>query len=106
MGFLITKTLVKEFLQCPKYARWHINRKDVHANIQKELYGDMDMSTLGQNVEDMFLTRYDQYFSVESLFDSHSTMDAISRGEAVIYQPVFMVDNLYVRGDLLVKNEK
>jgi len=97
MGFLITKTLLKEFLQCPKYARWHINRKDVYTNIQKELYGDMDMSALGQDVEDLFLTRYDKYFSVESPFDSKSTMDAISRGEPVIYQPVFMVDSLYVR---------
>lgn len=83
-----------------------MNGKDVHANIQKELYGDMDMATLWQDVEDMFLTRYDHYFSVENPFDAKSTMDAIGRGESVIYQPVFMVDNLYVRADLLVKNEK
>jgi hypothetical protein len=66
----------------------------------------MDMSALGQDVEDMFLTRYDKYFSVKSPFDSKSTMDAINRGESIIYQPVFMVDSLYVRWDLLVKNEK
>lgn len=106
MKFLVTKTLVKEFLQCPKYARWHVNRKDVYAHIQQELYGHMDMSMLWQDVENMFLTRYDTYFSVTDAFDAQSTMDAINRGEPVIYQPVFMIDNLYVRWDLLIKNEK
>jgi len=106
MWFLVTKTLVKEFLQCPKYARWHVNRKDVYTNIQKELYGDMDMAKLWQDVEDMFLSRYVSYFRVEDAFDAKSTLDAIVRGEQVIYQPVFMVDNLYVRADLLVKNDK
>ncbi len=106
MWFFVTKTLVKEFLQCPKYARWHVNNKDVHATIQKELYGGMDMATLWQEVESMFLSRYENYFSIDTAFDMKSTMDAIDRGESVIYQPVFIVENLYVRGDLLVKNEK
>lgn len=66
----------------------------------------MDMASLGQDVENIFLARYENYFSVESVFDAKSTLDAIDRGEPVIYQPVFMIDNLYVRGDLLVKNEK
>lgn len=106
MWFLVTKTLVKEFLQCPKYARRHVNRKDVYTNIQKDLYGDMDMARLGQDVEDMFLTRYASCFRVEDPLDATSTLDAIARGEQVIYQPVFMIDNLYVRADLLVKNDK
>lgn len=106
MWFLITKTLVKEFLQCPKYARWHVNRKDVYTNIQKDLYGDMDMASLWQDVEDMFLSRYPNFFRVQDPFDARSTLDAIVRGEQVIYQPVFMVDNLYVRADLLIKNDK
>gem|GEM_PF-3287865 len=54
----------------------------------------------------MFLSRYVSYFRVEDAFDAKSTLDAIVRGEQVIYQPVFMVDNLYVRADLLVKNDK
>jgi len=66
----------------------------------------MDMAKLWQDVENLFLTRYDSYFSVWDPFDSKTTMDAIARGESVIYQPVFMIDNLYVRGDLLVKNDK
>jgi hypothetical protein len=46
MGFLITKTLLKEFLQCPKFAWWHVNRKDVYASIQSNLYGSMDMASI------------------------------------------------------------
>jgi len=66
----------------------------------------MDMARLWQDVEDMFLARYDSYFSVWDPFDANGTMNAVARGETVIYQPVFMVDNLYVRWDLLVKNDK
>jgi hypothetical protein len=46
MGFLITKTLLKEFLQCPKLAWWHVNHRDVYASIQSNIYGSMDMASV------------------------------------------------------------
>lgn len=106
MSHYITKTLLKEFLQCPKYARWHVHNKPVYASLSKELYGDMDMSAIGQEVEDLFLQKYPHCCRVTTPFDTLSTMDAIKRGELAIYQPVFIIGSLYVRCDLLVKNDK
>ncbi len=91
-------------MQCPKYARWHVNRKDIYTTIQDELYGHMNMRTIGQEVEELFLSQYDNYTTIDDPFDVDTTKQAIERGDSVIYQPVFKLDNLYVRWDLLVKN--
>jgi hypothetical protein len=106
MGFWVTKTLLKEFLQCPKFARWHINRKDVYAYIQANLYGSMDMASVWQDVEDFFLQRYEQYTHIVDPFDTRQTQEAIFRWDVVIYQPVFQIDGLYTRPDILIKNQQ
>jgi hypothetical protein len=104
MGFWITKTLIKEFLQCPKFAWWHVNCKDVYAYIQANLYGSMDMASIWKDVEDFFLQRYHQYTHIIDPFDTKQTQEAIFRWDVVIYQPVFQIDGLYTRPDILIKN--
>jgi len=64
----------------------------------------MDMAHIGKQVEELFLSTYDTYTRIEDPFDSKTTQEAIDRGDPVIYQPVFTINNLYVRWDLLVKN--
>jgi predicted RecB family nuclease len=55
-------------------------------------------------VEEFFLQRYEQCTRIIDPFDTKQTQDAINRGDAVIYQPVFQIDGLYARPDVLVKN--
>jgi hypothetical protein len=55
-------------------------------------------------VEEFFLQRYGQYTHIIDAFDTKQTQDAINRGDAVIYQPVFQIDGLYTRPDVLIKN--
>lgn len=104
MTFLLTKTVLKEFLQCPKYARWHINDKEKYKYIQSELYGSMDMARIGQEIEDLYMSQYTEYTAISSPFDYDETRQAIDRWDCVIYQPAFLVGSLYTRCDALVKN--
>lgn len=62
------------------------------------------MSAIGQEVENLFMSQYAHYTSIQDPFDYDATKNAIARWDAVIYQPVFGFENIYVRCDVLVKN--
>ena len=94
----ITKSLFKEFAECPKLARRHINDKKVYEYINEQLYGGMDAIAIGQEVEDMVARLWDSEKIMEvdiperGSNDRHNsyrklTMEVIDQKPEIVYQP-------------------
>ena len=96
---LLTKTLYREFLECPKYAWFHIHKRGVYEYIQEHLYGPEDYDqqeandTEEKQVEKLFLSHYSdsrivdlsEYREDPKLLHE-KTLLAIQDKERVIYQ--------------------
>ncbi|MBU0626528.1 hypothetical protein KKG31_06085 [Patescibacteria group bacterium] len=94
----ITKSLFKEFAECPKLARRHINDRKTYEYINEQQYGSMDAIAIGQEVEDMVAQLRDAKDIIEvdekkiDRSDWHNsyhqlTMDVIEKKPKIIYQP-------------------
>jgi len=111
----LTKSILNEFLQCPKYAWFHIHNKDIYKKISKKQYGSIDGLAIGQSVEDvvkMFL-KWKKIISPDltqiKFYDWHNsfhklTEEIIKKNPDVVYQPGFVVGDLFTKSDFLVKN--
>lgn len=110
----ITKSLFVEFTSSPKLARWHVNHKDTYQAIQEAQYWAMDGATIGQEVEDMVLAQYQE--KEITIIDTNNmrsnwhqtyhdrTMKALEQHPDILYQPSFLVDDIFVKCDIIVRN--
>ena len=111
----ITKSLFVEFCSSPKLARWHINNKDTYKSIQEDKYWAMDGVTIGQTVEDMVLECFPDKeiteIDTENMRSNRHqtyhdrTMKALESDPEILYQPSFLIDDLFVKCDILVRND-
>jgi hypothetical protein len=111
---IITKSLFVEFTDSPKLARRHANNKPTYQAIQESMYGAMDGAAIGQAVEDAVLSTYtDQTVTTidttEMRDDRHGTyhartIKALEENPAILYQPSFLLDDIFVKCDILVRN--
>lgn len=112
----ITKSLFVEYTSSPKLARWHINDKDTYNRIQDALYWAMDGITIGQTVEDMVLSCYldkkiteidtDNMRSNRHQTYHDRTMKALEENPEILYQPSFLVNDMFVKCDILIRNDE
>ena len=118
MSKYITKSLFVNYCTSPQLAWWAIHdKKWVFQQIQEANYGSMDGLAIGEEVEQAvlkllewkdiatvssedldFLNRYQSYYS--------RTQEVLTENPEIIYQPSFVVDGLFCKSDLLVKNEQ
>lgn len=110
---IISKSLFKEFTQSPKLARWHINDKNVYNAIQEDQYGGMDGLEVGQEVERIVLQRFTgqtiHNVTIAWFADYHAqyhnkTVQAFLTKPDIIYQGGALIDNLFIKTDILQKN--
>ncbi|MFA5748019.1 MAG: DUF2779 domain-containing protein [Candidatus Absconditabacterales bacterium] len=110
----ITKSLYKEFSNFPKLARWHINNKVVYQAINEYEYGSIDGATIGQEVEDvvkqLFESKNIAEVKLEDFKNFHqnyakATDKVMALSPDVIYQGGFLIDDLFVKTDFLIKND-
>lgn len=113
---IISKSLFKEYLNMPQLARWSKNEKEIYKMINDIRYAGIDGQAVGQEVEDAVLKSLsDKHISsvdTNNLGYRHRhanyharTQEAMASNADVIYQPWFLVNNMYCKCDLLVKNE-
>lgn len=109
----ITKSLYKEFLDFPKLARRHINNKEVYTAINEVEYWTMDWAQIGQEVEDVVKKLFEGKKIAEVKLDDYrdfhqnyalATNKMLALNPDVIYQWWFLIDDLFVKTDFLVKN--
>lgn len=116
---LITKTLYREFLECPKYGWFHLHKPDIYAYIQEHLYGPEDYDeqeasdTEEKQVEKLFLSHYSEIRIVdlsEYRWDPNllhqKTIQALQDKEHVIYQGWLLYDNVYTIFDILLYDKE
>ena len=111
----LTKSLFVEFTSSPKLARWHVNNKDTHKSIQEAKYGAMDGMRIGQEVEDMVLASYPDKpvttIDTENMWSNRHktyhdrTMKALEDNPEILYQPSFLIGDIFVKCDMLIKND-
>lgn len=118
----ITKSLFVEFSTSPKLARRHTNNKPIYTQIIDTTYGAMDGESIGQAVEDLVLATYiplpitrvrDELdrTALDSNNSRHEdihicTQQLLQESPTVLYQPGFLLDDIYVTCDILVRNDE
>ncbi len=113
---IISKSLFKEFINMPQLAWFSKNDKETYKLINEIRYAGIDGQAVGQAVEDavMALLADKHIVSVDTnnLWYTHrhqnyhkKTQEAMATNADVIYQPGFLVNNMYCKCDFLVKNE-
>lgn len=110
----ITKSLFVEFTRSPKLAWFHVNDKETHKKIQESIYGGMDGVAIGQSVEDIVKELYEtksiSMIDTQNMrTDRHGTyhqrtVSVMTEKTDVIYQPAFLVGDVFVKCDFLVAN--
>ncbi len=116
MPMHITKSLFKEFAECPKLARRHINDKKTYKYINEQQYWSMDAIAIWQEVEDMVaqLRKQEDVAEVNtqniSFKDRHNiynerTMKVFSQRPKIISQPWLKINNLFIKSDFLLLND-
>lgn len=112
----ITKSLFVSFVSNPKIAWWYIHDKETHKRIMEALYAGVDGVAVGQAVEDVVQetlgTQTIATIDTTNMWsDWHGTyhtrtLTVIEQTDKnVIYQPSFLVDDLFVKCDFLVGND-
>ncbi len=112
----ITKSLFKEFLANQKLAFWHVQRdKSTYKAINEQLYGGMNGAEIGQSVEDAVMKLWEgktvREVKMDGFYDFHRTYDRLSKealaeSPDVLYQCGFLIGDLFIKTDFLVKNEE
>ena len=113
---IISKSLFKEHLNMPQLARWSKNEKDIYKMINDIRYAGIDGQAVWQEVEDAVLhllsDKNISHVDTKNLGFRHwhsnyhkKTQEAMATNADVIYQPGFLVNKLYCKCDLLVKND-
>jgi hypothetical protein len=110
----LTKSLFVEFVNSPKLAWFHVNDKATYERIQEAAYGTMDGVAIGQSVEDMVMALYDTtQIRVIDTTNMRSnwhgtyhqrTIQIMHQPSEVVYQPAFLVADVFVKCDFLVAN--
>lgn len=110
----LTKSLFVEFINSPKLARWHANDQTIYQVIQDSTHGAMDGAAIGQAVEGVVLATYEGTIittvGIEDIQgDWHGvyhalTMQALEDRPSIVYQPSFVLGDIFVKCDILVRN--
>lgn len=115
---IITKSLFVNFCTSPQLAWWNIHdKKWVYQQIQDAKYWAMDGLAIGEEVEQAVLKLLDwkQIATVSSdnldFSNRHQsyhdrTQTILAESPEVVYQPSFVIDGLFCKSDLLIKNEQ
>lgn len=115
---IITKSLFLNYCISPQLAWWAIHdKKWVFQKIQEAKYGNMDGLAIGEEAEQavLKLLEWREIATVSSDNLDYSnrhqsyherTQSIIASDPEVIYQPSFVVDGLFCKSDLLVKNKE
>ena len=88
---LISKSLFVDYKEFPKLAWWKQNNLNTYKKIR--WLEDEDMTL----IQDSYKTKRNNNLK--------RTIEAIKNKELLIYQPWFLIDNLFVRWDYLKLNE-
>ena len=114
---LITKTLYREFMECPKYSWYHVNKPESYRYIQDTLYWSEDSDEEAsesdeKQVEKLFLWRFSipritdlSEYWVHSNVLHDKTMEAIKNKEHIIYQGWLIFKNVFTIFDILKYDE-
>jgi len=110
----LTKTLYREFLQCPKYAWFHVHNKEFYNYIQEHLYWPDDLEEEAteseeKEVENLFLSQYSDN-RVLDLSENRGnpeilhqrTLQAIFDKIHVIYQGWLLFGGVFTIFDILL----
>ena len=115
----VTKTLYREFLECPKYSWYHINRTEDYNYIQENRYWSEEdfeedaTESEEQQVENLFLSHYSSIRITNlsgyrkdpnTLHDK--TLQAINDKEHVIYQWWLLSGNIFTIFDILLYDQE
>lgn len=112
----ITKSLLVEFITCPKLAWRHMHDKKTYKAINEDMYGAMDGLAVGQATEDMVLQLYANKevrtvnmdninFTKRHQSCHERTQKAMLDKPEVLYQGSFLAGDLFTKSDLLVLNK-
>lgn len=113
---IITKSLYVAFTKSPKLARWQVNDKLIYKKIQEKTYGGMDGIAIGQSVEDIVKNLYAPIVITEidttnMRKNRHQTyhdrtMEMVWSDPEILYQPAFLIHDVFVKCDFLKRNEE